>query len=86
MPRCDHARRDIVSPEFGWSVRNIDMEDCTAESEYFMLRSEHLAFRNVRMKGKYAFQYIEDAVFEHCVFDTKDAFWHAGTSPSKTAS
>ncbi len=68
---------DIVSPEFGWSVRNIDMEDCTAESEYFMLRSEHLAFRNVRMKGKYAFQYIEDAVFEHCVFDTKDAFWHA---------
>lgn len=29
------------------------------------------------MKGKYSFQYIEDAVFENCVFDTKDAFWHA---------
>lgn len=49
---------DIVSPEFGWSVRGIVMEDCTAESEYFMLRSDHLAFRNVRMKGKYSFQYI----------------------------
>ncbi len=53
------------------------MEDCTAESEYFMMRSYHLAFRKVRMKGKYSFQYITDSVFEDCVFDTKDAFWHA---------
>lgn len=68
---------DIVSPEFGWSVRDIIMKDCTAESEYFMLRSEHLKFSDVKMKGKYSFQYIEDAVFENCVFDTKDAFWHA---------
>lgn len=68
---------DIVSPEFGWSVRGIEMQDCTAESEYFMMRSGHLSFRNVRMKGKYSFQYIEDSVFENCIFDTKDAFWHA---------
>ena len=68
---------DIISPEFGWSVRGGTMEDCTVESEYFMLRSDHLAFRNVRMKGKYSFQYITDSVFENCVFDTKDAFWHA---------
>lgn len=67
---------DIISPEFGWSVRGITMEDCTAESEYFMMRSDHLNFRNVRMKGKYSFQYITDSVFENCVFDTKDAFWH----------
>ncbi|RKI79077.1 DUF3737 family protein [bacterium 0.1xD8-71] len=25
----------------------------------------------------HSFQYIEDAVFENCDFDTKDAFWHA---------
>lgn len=68
---------DIISPEFGWSVRGIEMENCTAESEYFMLRSDYLTFRNVRMKGKYSFQYISDSVFENCVFDTKDAFWHA---------
>ena len=67
---------DIISPEFGWSVRGITMEDCTAESEYFMMRSDHLNFRDVRMKGKYSFQYITDSVFENCVFDTKDAFWH----------
>ncbi len=68
---------DIISPEFGWSVRGISMENCTVESEYFMLRSDHLTFRNVQMKGKYSFQYITDSVFENCSFDTKDAFWHA---------
>lgn len=68
---------DIVSPEFGWSVRGITMADCTVQSEYFMMRSERLDFSNVRMKGKYSFQYITDSVFENCVFDTKDAFWHA---------
>lgn len=68
---------DIVSPEFGWSVSDVEMTNCTAEGEYFMMRSDHLTFRNVRMKGKYSFQYISDSVFENCVFDTKDAFWHA---------
>ena len=68
---------DIVSPEFGWSVRGITMENCTVLSEYFMMRSGLLTFHDVRMKGKYSFQYITDSVFENCVFDTKDAFWHA---------
>ena len=68
---------DIISPEFSWSVHGIKMEDCTAESEYFMMRSTDLHFRNVQMKGKYSFQYIENSVFENCQFDTKDAFWHA---------
>ena len=68
---------DIVSPEFGWSVRGINMTGCSAESEYFMLRSERLHFDNVRLKGKYSFQYITDSVFINCNFDTKDAFWHA---------
>lgn len=68
---------DIISPEFGWSVCELEMKDCTVESEYFMMRSEHLIFNNVQMKGKYSFQYITDSVFENCTFDTKDAFWHA---------
>lgn len=57
---------DIVSAEFGWSVRGITMEGCTVQSEYFMMRSERLHFRDVRMKGKYSFQYITDSVFENC--------------------
>lgn len=67
---------DIISPEFGWSVNNITMNDCTASGEYFMMRSSNINFKKVHMKGKYSFQYIENAVFEDCVFDTKDAFWH----------
>lgn len=66
----------IISPEFGWSVRGITMEDSKAESEYFMMRSQDIVFRNVEFKGKYSFQYIKNALFENCVFDTKDAFWH----------
>lgn len=66
----------IISPEFGWSVRGIQMEDTTAVSEYFMMRSENLTFKNVTFQGKYSFQYIKNATFENCVFDTKDAFWH----------
>lgn len=68
---------DVISPEFGWSVRDVRMKDCRVESEYFMMRSHHLRFDHVSMKGKYSFQYIEDSVFENCDFDTKDAFWHA---------
>lgn len=74
---CEIRGCDIISPEFGWSAHNITMERCTAESEYFMMRSSNLYFRNVSMKGKYSFQYVADSVFENCVFDTKDAFWHA---------
>ena len=68
---------DIISPEFGWSVKDIVMKDSSAESEYFMLRSDRLRFDNVSLKGKYSFQYITDSEFDNCNFDTKDAFWHA---------
>lgn len=68
---------DVVSPEFGWSVHEIEMKDCSVQGEYFMMRSDRLRFEDVRLQGKYSFQYIEDSVFENCDFDTKDAFWHA---------
>ena len=68
---------DIISPEFGWSVKDITMKDATVQGEYFMMRSDRLHFENVELKGKYSFQYITDSVFEDCNFDTKDAFWHA---------
>ena len=68
---------DIISPEFGWSVNGVVMKNTTAQSEYFMMRSEKMTFENVELKGKYSFQYIADSVFENCNFDTKDAFWHA---------
>ena len=77
---CDEvsvSECDIISPEFGWFVRGISMNDCTAESEYFMLRSERLNFQRVALKGKYSFQYVSDSTFDDCNFDTKDSLWHA---------
>ena len=66
----------IISPEFGWSVDKICMENTHVTGEYFMMRSSNLDFKDVELHGKYSFQYIENAVFENCVLDTKDAFWH----------
>ncbi len=79
LRECKHAALygcDIISPEFGWSTDGATLFDCTAESEYFMLRARNLTFRNVKFKGKYSFQYVENGLFENCSFDTKDAFWH----------
>jgi hypothetical protein len=70
-------KSDIVSPEFGWSVKDVRVEDSTAAGEYFMMRSSNLTFKNVEFTGKYSFQYVENAVIEDCVLHTKDAFWHA---------
>ncbi len=67
----------VLSPEFGWFSKNINMTSCDNEGEYFMLKAYGLNFKDVTLKGKYSFQYIEDSVFENCNFDTKDAFWHA---------
>lgn len=74
---------EIRSPEFGWFNDTVTMENTTAESEYFMMRSRNLKFKNVSLKGKYSFQYIENAEFENCTFDTKDAFWHAKNTTVK---
>ena len=33
--------------------------------------------KNLKMKGKYSFQYCSDFEIENSQFDTKDAFWHS---------
>ncbi|MDE7463652.1 MAG: DUF3737 family protein [Clostridiales bacterium] len=67
---------EIVSPEFGWSTENIFFRDVKAISEYFMLRAKNITAQRLDFKGKYSFQYIENAEFDDCYLDTKDAFWH----------
>ena len=56
---------DIISPEFGWSVHQMEMEHSTVESEYFMMRSDHMHFCDVHMKGKYSFHYKADYLSRH---------------------
>lgn len=80
LRECDNVRIegcDVISPEFGWFVRGIEMKNSTVSGEYFMMRSSDLKFDNVTLNGKYSFQYIENSTFENCTFNTKDAFWHA---------
>lgn len=80
LRECGQVRMhdcDVISPEFGWSVHDIEMADSSVQGEYFMMRSDNLRFTGVSLKGKYSFQYIQDSVFRGCEFDTKDAFWHA---------
>lgn len=72
-------------PELGWMCRRVSGEDFSAEGQYLFLRGEALSFTRSEFTGKYGFQYVRDAVFDRCVFDTKDAFWHGKTSPSGTA-
>ena len=52
----------IISPEFGWFVHQVEMERCSVQGEYFMLRSDHLTLREVHLKGKYSFQCVENAL------------------------
>lgn len=68
---------NIVSPEFGWKSRNIDLKNCKIESEYLFLLAYGIKLENVNFKGKYSFQYVKDVVIENCTLDTKDAFWHS---------
>lgn len=68
---------DIISDEFGWFSDDITLENCTAESKYFLMRNHGVRAKNLEMSAKYSLQYIEDGLFEDCIIDSKDAFWHA---------
>lgn len=67
----------VKSPEFGWRCDEFEMSNVTIESEYLLFETKNIKAKDLSMKGKYSFQYIENALFDHCSFDTKDAFWHS---------
>ena len=67
----------VDSSEFGWKSRGIRIEDTEITSEYLLFDSRDVYLKNVKMKGKYSFQYIESLEIEDCQFNTKDAFWHS---------
>ncbi len=80
LRECDDIRvvdSEIVSPEFGWRTRGLELVDSYAEGEYFLFECRDVIICNLRMKGKYSFQYIENMTIEKSKLDTKDAFWHS---------
>lgn len=68
---------DVESEEFGWFSRGLRLRRVALRGAYCMLQCRDLGLEDVTLKGKYSFQYIRDAEFDGCEFDTKDAFWHA---------
>lgn len=79
LRECDDSyleNCEIVSPEFGWRCRGVEINGGSIISEYFLFECKNIKLKDVKMKGKYSFQYVENALIENCEFDTKDAFWH----------
>lgn len=68
---------DIVSPEFLWKCRNIDVKQITMQSEYPFFECKNVNIEKLNMKGKYSFQYVENMTIKDSELDTKDAFWHS---------
>ena len=80
LRECKNVKIDncsIDSTEFGWFNDKVCINNSSAKSEYFMLRSSELQFKDFELNGKYSFQYITQSSFENCTLNTKDAFWHA---------
>ncbi len=80
LRECDFVRMDggsCSSEELLWFSRNVQIRGSRIEGAYFMLRCEDVSLSDVSFLGKYSFQYVQNAVIEHCELDTKDAFWHA---------
>ena len=68
---------EAVSPEFGWKCRDITIENSSIAAEYLLFDSCGVTLKNVKMKGKYSFQYIDGLEITDSDLDTKDAFWHS---------
>ena len=71
------TRCRINSPEFGWKCKDIALTDSSVEAEYLFFDSRNVLLRNVQMKGKYSFQYMDGLTIRDSYLDTKDAFWHS---------
>lgn len=75
--RMEIRHSKIISPEFGWRCRGLKIDDTDLESEYLFFEARDAEIRDLRMRGKYSFQYTENFIITDSYLDTKDAFWHA---------
>lgn len=66
------------SPEYIWKVKNIDVDSVEIlGSEYPFFEVTNGKIKNLKLKGKYSFQYCDNFEISDSNFDTKDAFWHS---------
>jgi hypothetical protein len=79
LRECDNVSisdSDINSPEFGWFIRSLKINNINLTSEYPFMRCRDVTADNLNMTAKYSFQYTENMVIRNSVLKTKDAFWH----------
>ena len=79
LRECDRmrvVRSTVSSPEFGWRCRGLSLQDSTVDAVYCLFESRDVEIKNLKMTGKYSFQYIENLHIVDSYLDTKDAFWH----------
>lgn len=68
----------VQSPEFIWKVDGIQIDNVEIlGSEYPFFEVKNAKINNLKMKGKYSFQYDDNIEITNSNFDTKDAFWHS---------
>jgi len=67
---------DVISPEFGWNCRDVQITGGAIESEYAFMGGKNVSLEGVNFAGKYSFQYNENLHVKNCTLTTKDAFWH----------
>ena len=61
-----------------WHCRNVRIRDCSFEgADYLLTGSSDICINDIRMKGKYAFQYCNNVKIHDSILDTKDAFWES---------
>jgi hypothetical protein len=75
--RVDISYSDIVSDEFGWRSRYINMDSCSLASVYAFFMGHDINIKKMNFEGKYSFQYINDMTIDDSTLKTKDAFWHS---------
>jgi len=75
--QVEFIESNAVSEEFGWKTRGFTASNSSIEGAYLFLDSEFISLDQVKIKGKYSFQYVKNAVIRNCILDTKDAFWHS---------
>ncbi len=80
LRECDGInvlRCEFLSSEVGWCCKNLEFDETSVQSDYFLLNSANITLKNFSLLGKYSFQYTENVEIYDSTLDTKDAFWHA---------
>lgn len=61
-----------------WYCKNGQLTNLKMKrAEYAFMQSSYLHISNLKLQGKYTFQYARNIEIHHAVLDTKDAFWNS---------